>query len=987
MQKSKSAFYSILLKTTLNLILFNLILLSQVFSQENVAKAITPFTGLDYVRIVTDADFKSESKNTFKVFIKSIADGKVLWQGPVKSTSAVNEGGKKIAFLISGLKPILWTPNQPYLYQITLEQYHGKKIVSQLTERAGFRSFERKGENLYLNGKPIFLRGIAINPPERGIPTELEYSRNFAIDYVKFMKSINVNIIRIPDAEEWYDVCDELGMMVFGGNYGGKVAGGEKVKKQEAIGDETDGGFPSDYDRGVSWYENEKLGAIAHHPSLMVYAMTNETPFRGSRALLWEKFLDYAFHKLKAWDETRVYIANAGYGYGKTGDICDLHRYWGWYYSSPYTFLNIRDNANIIPFPKSGQPITFTECVGNYTGPDGRYNQTPGHKNPSSQLTWTGHERQDLQSQLADKHQSFTFRQATETFRQLRDKNHALSGVFPFTILFYNWDTIEKFADMNPKPVTAQVKVSYQPVLLSWECWTSKLYAGSTFSPVAHIINDDNDFKDLKNVKLVYQIYDKARTAVVKDSISFSDIPYYGTSKKAVNIKLPEHIVSGDYTLNGEVYANGKKVSQNFFKLFIADDGFKGQLANTSSKITLYDTKGDTKKSFKKLNIPFQEFTGSKDLSNGTILVIGENSADEKLASTASSIKDFMKKGGRVLALRQDSSSRVYLNKLLDFKLTNNTVDIDNGVYPVSTTAARNGFNINPERKDHPVFSGISRDNLIVWSDYTNWSEEKTGMPAIYPVTDAFKLEDADGMSSTAILADLNYGLQSIALAEQFMGSGSILICGFDISNRTGLDPVADKLLINMLNYSASNEGHQLQQLVTNPIIWGDYTSEKGLIIDSYNGFIANGTPRLTDAFLAEGIKVTKEGYQLAGGHPSRFNTRPGLQYVVNGRRPWGPYDPSYGRSPTFSKSSKSGTAQFWCRIPKGKNNMNSVVWNPSAEALTVKIKVNDLKETNAVVQAGEYKSIDSDVDDENVKVVYQGDRRLVMMETSFNKK
>ncbi len=975
------------LTKVLTICVLNLFFSIHLFAKNKILKHLTPFTGTDYIRLVTDADFKSENSNTFKVVITSIADGKSLWNGYIKPVAAINEGIKKIAFTVKSLNPILWSPNHPYLYKVTLEQYHGTKLISTLSERAGFRSFERRGENLYLNGRPIFLRGIAINPPERGIPEKLEYSRAFAMDYVKFMKSINVNIIRIPDAEEWFDVCDELGMMVFGGNYGGKVAGGEQVHKEEAVGDETDGGFPSDYDRGVFWYENDKLGAIAHHPSLMVYAMTNETPFKGSRADAWEKFLDYAFNKLKAWDETRVYIANAGYGYGKTGDICDLHRYWGWYYSSPYTFLNIRDNSDIIPFPKSGQPITFTECVGNYTGPDGRYNQTPGHKNPSAQLTWTGHEGQDLQAQLADKHQSFTFRQATETFRQLRNQNHALSGVFPFTILFYNWDSIQKFADMNPKPVTDQVKISYQPVLLSWECWTSNLYAGSSFSPIAHIINDDNDFKDLKNIKLVYRIYDKTKTSVFTDSISVNDIPYYSSLEKELEIKLPENIISGDYTLSGELFSDGRKVSHNFFKLFIADDDFKGPLSLNSGEIALYDQKGDTKKAFKNLGVPFHDITKINDLPTNNILVIGENSADENMISYRGIIKDFVKKGGRMIVLRQDSLSRIQLNKLLEYKLSNTTVDIDNGVYPVSTTAPRNGFNINPERSEHPVFSGVSRDNLIVWSDYTNWNEKEKGMPAIYPVTDAFKLEDTEGLASTAILADLNYGLQSIALAEQFIGEGSILLCGFDLAQRANLDPIADKILFNMLNYSLSENRHQQYQLVTNPIIWGDYVSENGLIVDSYNGFIANATPKLTDAFIKEGIKVTKEGYQLAGGHPSRFNTRPGLQYVLNGRRPWGPFDPSYGRSPSYNKSSGFGTAKFWCTIPKGQNNMKSVVWNPSGETLTIKIRVNDLEENSVVVQPGEHKTINNEVNNQNLKVIYEGDRRLVILETSFNDK
>lgn len=958
-------------------------LMSPLFAQEKSPMHITPFTGADYIRVVTDASFKSGQSSTFKLIIKSIADGKLLWQGNVQPVKAINVGADKIAFTVEHLKPILWSPNQPYLYKVTLEQHNGPKLIAQLSEKAGFRSFERRGENLYLNGKPIFLRGIAINPPERGIPTKLEHSRAFALDYVKFMKSINVNIIRIPDAEEWFDVCDELGMMVFGGNYNGKVASGSSVKKEEAVGDETDGGFPDNYDDGLNWYENDKLGPIAQHPSLMIYAMTNETPFRGSRAEAWEKFLDYAYHKLKAWDETRVYIANAGYGYGKTGDICDLHRYWGWYYSSPYTFLNIKDNSKIIPFPKSGQPITFTECVGNYTGPDGAYNQTPGHKNPSSQLTWTGHARQDMQPQLADKHQSFTFRQAAESFRQLRNENHALSGLFPFTILFYNWDTIEKFADMNPKPVTDQVKISYQPVLLSWECWTSKLYAGSSFSPVAHVINDDNDFKDLKNVKLFYQIEDKAKMVMYKDSITLDDVPYYATAEKTIHIALPKDLITGDYTLTGTLFAHGKIVSQNFFKLFIADDNFKGQIKETNQKIALYDQKGETKKAFNKLGIPFQEILKANDLINGQVLVIGENSADDQITSAA--VKDFIEKGGRVIALRQDSISRISLNNLLDYKLTNTTIDIDHGAYPVSPIAPRNGFNVNPEKKDHPVFSGLSRDQLIVWSDYTNWNESKKGMPVIYPVTDAFKLENLDGIASTVVLADLNYGLQSMALAEQFMGNGSVLICGFDLAHRANLDPVADKLFINMLNYSLSKEGHQQYQLVTNPIIWGDYVSENGLIVDSNNGFIANATPRLTPAFLAEGIKVTKEGYQLAGGHANRFNTRPGLQYVVNGRRPFGPYDPSYGRTPSFSRNSKFGTAEFYCSIPKDKNSMKTVVWNPSEESLNIKIKVNNLDEKVVTVKAGDKMTIYNPVNAENLKVTYQGDRRLVILETAFS--
>jgi beta-galactosidase len=970
-------------------LLFSLLILiglAPLFAQNKTAKRIIPFTGMDYVRIMVDADYKTSKTNTFKVIIKSIADGKILWQGSIVPTSVLNVDKQQLAFTIKNLKPVLWMPNNPFLYQITLQQLSAGKVTNSLTERAGFRLMERRGGNLYLNGKPIFLRGIAINPPGRGIPKALEESRAFALDYVKFMKSINVNIIRIPDAEEWFDVCDELGMMVFGGNYGAKVASGEKVEAAEQVGDEGDNGFPKDRNIGVSWYEHKKLGLIAHHPSLMVYAMTNETPFVGKRALEWEAFLSYAFGELKKWDETRVYIANAGYGYGKTGDICDIHRYWGWYYSSPYTFLNIRDNSKIVPFPKTGQPITFTECVGNYTGPDGRYNQTPAHKNPSSQLAWTGHERQDLQAQLADVHQSFTFKQATESFRQLRSINPELSGVFPFTILFYNWDTIEKFSDMKPKPVTEQARISYQPVLLSWECWTTNVYAGNTIKPVAHIINDDNDFADLKNVKLVYQIIDKMKASVLTDSINIGDIAYYATADKGLEIKIPSGLISGDYSLVGKVFANGKVVSQNNFNLFVSDNRFITSVPAIQSTVLLYDNQGKTKQALSKLKVSVKEISTFQTIPSDNLLIIGENSADKNIADNAQSIKDFIKKGGRVISMRQDSLSLVNINALLDFKLTNNKVDIDNAVYPVSGLPPRNGYYINPERPEHPIFAGITRNNLKIWSDYTDWNPKKPGQPSIYPVTDGFMLADRDGVGATAILGNYSSGLQSIAIAEQFIGSGSIIITGLDLANRAGLDPIADRVLLNTISYMSTSTGHSPYQLITSPIVWGEYETEKGIVVDQSSGFLVNATPRLTGAFANEGIKVSKEGYQLAGGIGGRFNTRPGLQYVQNGRRPWGPFVQSFGGQPKLGNT-PLGEGKFWCRIPDGQNNMTSVIWNPANEPLEIKIKINNLQAVSHTIKAGEKLAVDAPVDKNEVNVTYTSDRRMVVLETAFNKK
>ena len=54
------------------------------------------------------------------------------------------------------------------------------------------------------------------------------------------------------------------------------------------------------------------------------------------------------------------------------------------------------------------------------------------------------------------------------------------------------------------------------------------------------------------------------------------------------------------------------------------------------------------------------------------------------------------------------------------------------------------------------------------------------------------------------MLANYDHGLEGIALAELFDGAGSAMVSGFDVVNRSGMDPVADRMLANLVRYMAS---------------------------------------------------------------------------------------------------------------------------------------------------------------------------------------
>ncbi|MEP6673677.1 MAG: hypothetical protein ABJA78_00920 [Ferruginibacter sp.] len=132
---------------------------------------------------------------------------------------------------------------------------------------------------------------------------------------------------------------------------------------------------------------------------------------------------------------------------------------------------------------------------------------------------------------------------------------------------------------------------------------------------------------------------------------------------------------------------------------------------------------------------------------------------------------------------------------------------------------------------------------------------------------------------------------------------------------------------------------------------------------------------------------MSKEGYQIAGGSRGGFNRRPGIQYVANGRRPFGPYAQTFGGQPQPEKNTTEGIGKFWCSIPAGQNSATSIVWNPGKEPLTIKIKVNDLPEVSRTINSGEKIPVETPVDSNNVNMTFTGDRRLVILETVFVKK
>ena len=959
---------------------------------------VLPFAGLDNVRVRMTLDGTAgEVELSGRIVRTEPKDAPPLWEGSLGKVKL--NGGKPVVHehTVRKLRPNLWTPATPNLYNLMVEARQGGKLLELKTVRFGFRTFEAKAGHLWLNGKPIFVRGIAINPPGRGVPKEVGTSRRFAEDYIRFMRAHNVNMIRLePESDVWFDVADELGMMIYQGVYGSPPGHADEK-------DQSKNKVPP-IEGALAAYRKVFDNYVAH-PSIVIYVLSNELPYEGKRGQQWHDFLTKVHGVLKK-AYPQPFIGNAGYGQGREGDINDVHRYWGWYYNSHLTYFNLR-NPTLFgdPVKAKSQPLTFSECVGAFTGPSGQVNSI-FRKQLGAQLNWTGH-AEDQVGETQD-YQAFIFKHAAESFRTMRKSNERLSGLMPFTILFRNWRGIQSFDQMGHNANADQMTVSYAPVLLSWEQWTPNVYAGTTVRAIAHVVNDAEDFRELKRLSLSWELVDPAKNKSLLSGTAEqpASVAYYAMSSTPVEVALPADLPTGAYVLRGTLSENGKPVASNRVELFVAgkDWGAGGAKLAGGASVKLYDPSGKTGDALKRLNVPFEVVTDVVNLTPGTPLVIGEGAWDNKLGGGVKQLQSFVKSGGRVLVLGQPRNK--FNPNWLPAKIAFNTQSNNDPTYEKRTRPMSDGMHVNPQRPWHPALTGISRDNLKWWSDHTGWDQTKPGFPAIYPVGFGFRLTDAKDLADTAIIANYDRGLEAIALAEMFDGKGSVLMTSFHFIPRIGKDPVGDRMLRNIVAHLTSSEGHEVHPLVERPIQWGNYPTERGVVVEPIGGLVVNNRWQKPP---------TDPDAQPLPDNEGAWNTKPGDGFVPFGRRVYGPWtytnatgirdlsDPKNASYLTGSAAeqldevdnvarrsegaSPTGTGQFWARVPAGRKWVVTKVENTGDKPAKIEMGANDGKAESIEVAPGQTATVKCEIaggatDAVNVKFI--ADKSLVLLETAF---
>ncbi len=110
-----------------------------------------------------------------------------------------------------------WEPDTPYLYTVTASLIRRNEVYDEVSVRAGVRSFSCDPEKGFiLNGKEMPLRGVSRHQDllyKGNALTREEHYQDARI--IKEMGANTIRLAHYQHSQDFYDICDELGFVVW----------------------------------------------------------------------------------------------------------------------------------------------------------------------------------------------------------------------------------------------------------------------------------------------------------------------------------------------------------------------------------------------------------------------------------------------------------------------------------------------------------------------------------------------------------------------------------------------------------------------------------------------------------------------------------------------------------------------------------------------------------------------------------------------------
>ena len=296
-----------------------------------------------------------KDSNLEEAFAKKITTGKsVSVQGEMSKPVTLKPGeAKAVRFSLTSGSLKLWSPESPNLYVLQVNLGDKKIKYDEFYTQFGAReiSVDKSNAKLLLNGKEVFLRGIARHEVFIGEPGPEIYGPPAVIRDFKYIKDANANFVRTahyPNQQQTYTIADRMGLLVWEEIPMFWFTGPEFVIQKNV--------------RGIGrqmWFE--MIYRDFNRPSVIIWSTCNECSWQSERAAFIKDLRD---NELKV-DGTRL-VAQSASGSDPTDatqkecDILGFTTYYGIFYGSSY-FTDTRVALEKAHKAYPDKPIISTE--------------------------------------------------------------------------------------------------------------------------------------------------------------------------------------------------------------------------------------------------------------------------------------------------------------------------------------------------------------------------------------------------------------------------------------------------------------------------------------------------------------------------------------------------------------------------------------------------------------------------------------------------
>jgi beta-glucuronidase len=272
-------------------------------------------------------------------------------------------------------RPQLWSPENPKLYDVIFT-CESDGCIDTVSDRIGFRTITAKGQQIFLNGQKIFLKGVCVHEDHFafGKTTSEEIIRATIRD-LKEMNGIFLRLAHYPHDARFARIADEEGVLLW-----------EEIPVYWAIAFDNPGTYID--------AENQLTELILrdrNRASVIIWSIGNENVDTDSRLA----FMSRLAQKAKNLDNSRFVSAACLVKHEKLKiedrleeflDVIGINEYFGWYDPDFEKLPRILENSN----PE--KPVIISEFGG-----DARL----GHRGTTDEL-WTEDKQKHIYEQQVE---------------------------------------------------------------------------------------------------------------------------------------------------------------------------------------------------------------------------------------------------------------------------------------------------------------------------------------------------------------------------------------------------------------------------------------------------------------------------------------------------------------------------------------------------------------------------------------------------------